>query len=307
MTETTKHPPTNLSRYGWLSIATAVVTIGLKFIAYLLSGSVGLLSDALESIVNLVTAVTALCLITIARRPPDEDHAYGHAKAEYFASMVTGGFITVASGSILYTAVLRLLNPEPLEQVGLGVLVSLGAAVVNLVVSRILIRAGRQHRSPALEAEGKHLQTDVITSGGVAVGLGLVWLTGWVALDSVIALIVGAQIGVMGLRLLYQASQGLMDSALPAEEQAQIHTVLQQYEPQGVTYHALRTRQAGQRRFVSVHLEMPGDWTVQKGHLVADQIEADLRQTLPDLATFTHLEPKGDPLSHADRELWPLA
>ena len=259
MTETTKHPPTNLSRYGWLSIATAVVTIGLKFIAYLLSGSVGLLSDALESIVNLVTAVTALCLITIARRPPDEDHAYGHAKAEYFASMVTGGFITVASGSILYTAVLRLLNPEPLEQVGLGVLVSLGAAVVNLVVSRVLIRAGQKHRSPALEAEGKHLQTDVITSGGVAVGLGLVWLTGWVALDSVIALIVGAQIGVMGLRLLYQASQGLMDSALPAEEQAQIHTVLQQYEPQGVTYHALRRRQAGQRRFVSVHLEMPGD------------------------------------------------
>ena len=300
----THAPSDNLQRYGWLVITTAVVTIGLKLVAYLLSGSVGLLSDALESGVNLVTAVSALWLINVARRPPDDDHAYGHAKAEYFSSLITGGFITLAAGAILVTAVVRLLNPQPLEQVGLGVLVSLSAAGVNFIVSRILVRAGQTYRSPALEAEGQHLFTDVLTSGGVVFGLGLVWLTGWVALDSLAALIVGAQIGVMGLKLLYKTSQGLMDAALPPTEQAEIRAVLAQYAPQGVAYHALRTRQSGQHRFVSVHLEMPGEWTVKKGHFVADQIETDLRATLSDLAVFTHLEPKDDPLSRADVELW---
>ncbi len=300
----THAPSDNLQRYGWLVITTAVVTIGLKLVAYLLSGSVGLLSDALESGVNLITAVSALWLLNVARRPPDDDHAYGHAKAEYFASLITGGFITVAAGAILVTAVVRLFNPQPLEQVGLGVLVSLSAAVVNFVVSRILIRAGQTHRSPALEAEGQHLYTDVLTTGGVVFGLGLVWLTDWVALDSLVAMAVGIQIGVMGLKLLYKTSQGLMDAALPPTEQAEIRAVLAQYAQQGVAYHALRTRQSGQHRFVSVHLEMPGEWTVKKGHLVADQIEEDLRATLSDLAVFTHLEPKDDPLSQADRELW---
>lgn len=291
-------------RYGWLVMTTAVVTIGLKLTAYLLSGSVGLLSDAIESGVNLVTAVSAFWLLNIARRPPDDDHAYGHAKAEYFASLITGGFITVAAVAILVTAVVRLINPQPLEQIGLGVLISLLAALLNLIVSRLLIRAGQAHRSPALQAEGRHLQTDVITSGGVVLGLGLVWLTGWIWLDSVVALLVGAQIGLIGLKLLYQAGQGLMDSALPPDEQAEIRAILAQYASQGVAYHALRTRQAGQHRFISVHLEMPGEWTVQKGHLVADKIEEDLRATLSDLAVFTHLEPKDDPLSQADRELW---
>ncbi len=294
----------HLNQYGWLLVATAVVTISLKLAAYWLSGSVGLLSDALESVVNLVTAVSALTLLAIARRPPDEDHAYGHAKAEYFASLLTGVFISVAAISIISTAVYRLISPQPLQQVGLGVLISLLAASINFVVARLLIRTGQKHRSPALQAEGQHLQTDVWTSGGVALGLALVWLTGWLILDSLVALIVGIQIGVMGFRILYQAGQGLMDSALPEPEQEQIRVVLEQYAAQGITYHALRTRQAGQRRFLSVHLEMPGEWTVQEGHLVADQIEADLRAALPDLAAFTHLEPKGDPLSVADKELW---
>jgi cation diffusion facilitator family transporter len=294
----------NLAFYGWLSVATAVTTILLKLLAYWLSGSVGLLSDALESVVNLVTAVSALYLLNIARRPPDDEHAYGHAKAEYFASMVTGGFITVAAFSIGYTAVVRLLHPQPLEQVGLGVLVSLLAASLNFIVARLLIFAGRAHRSPALQAEGQHLQTDVITSIGVVFGLGLVWLTGWLPLDSLVALAVGCQIGFIGIRLLYQATQGLMDSSLPSAEQEQIRALLATYAPQGVTYHALRTRQAGQKRFVSVHLQMPGDWTIQQAHTIADPIETDLRAALPDLATFTHLEPQGDPLSDADAELW---
>lgn len=290
-----------LTRFAWLSIATAVLTIGLKVGAYALTGSVGLLSDALESGVNLVTAVLALIVLTIAAQPPDEEHAYGHAKAEYFASGAEGALILFAAITIGVTAVDRLLNPQPLEQVGVGLIVSLVAAACNGVVAQILRRAGEKYESPTLIGEGQHLMTDVWTSAGVVVGVGAVALTGWQWLDPVIALLVAAQIVWSGARLLRVAVNGLMDVALPAEEMNRVERVLAEYKQRyGLTYHALRSRQSGAQRFVSVHIQVPGDWSVQKGHEVLEEIESDIRNTVSGTSVFTHLEPIEDPVSWED-------
>ena len=293
----------SLTRFAWLSIAAALVTIGLKAAAYLLTGSVGLLSDALESGVNLVAAIMALAMLTIAARPPDDEHAYGHAKAEYFSSGVEGALILVAALSIAATSVQRLLNPQPLEQVGLGLAASVVASAINLGVALVLRRAGKQYNSITLEADSAHLMTDVWTSVGVVVGVGLVALTGWERLDPIIAMLVAANILWSGFGLLRRSALGLMDTALPVVDLAAVHAVQERYAQGGITFHALRTRQAGPRSFISMHVLVPGDWTVQRGHSLLEQIEADIRHALPHANVLTHLEPLDDPTSWQDTEL----
>lgn len=293
----------SLTRYAWLSIAAALATIGLKAAAYWLTGSVGLLSDALESLVNLAGALMALAMLTIAARPADEEHAYGHSKAEYFSSGVEGGLILVAAVSIGWAAIARLLEPRPIEQAGLGLGVSVAASLINLGVALVLRRAARRFNSISLSADASHLLTDVWTSVGVVVGVGAVALTGWEWLDPIVALLVAANIVWAGFQILRSSVLGLMDTALPAEEVALVRTVLDKYAKHGLQYHALRTRQSGSRRFVSMHVLVPGQWTVQRGHHLLERIEADLRQTLPNLTVFTHLESLNDPASWDDTTL----
>lgn len=293
----------HLKRYAWLSIAAALSTIGLKASAYFITGSVGLLADALESGVNLVAAVFALVILGIAAQPPDDEHAYGHSKAEYFASGAEGTLIFIAAITIGLAAAQRLVNPQPLEQVGLGLAVSIVAAILNLVVARILLRAGRQYRSITLRSDAQHLMTDVWTTVGVLVGIVAVTLTGWEILDPIIAILVAAQILVAGLKLVRESAYGLMDTALPAEEVSQIVKIMDKYAVNGVHYHALRTRQAGAQRFMSVHIQVPGAWSVQDGHSLLEEIERDVRGALPPISVLTHLEPIEDPRSWEDIEI----
>ena len=290
----------HLMRYAWLSIAAAIMTIGLKAGAFFITGSVGLLADALESGVNLIAAVFALIILGIAAQPPDDEHAYGHSKAEYFASGAEGALIFIAAITIALAAARRLLNPQPLDQIGLGLAVSIIAALLNLVVARILLRAGRQYRSITLEADAKHLMTDVWTTAGVLVGLVAVALSGWEVLDPLIALAVAVQILVAGFNLVRESAYGLMDTALPAEEQQQIVEILDRYAVDGVHYHALRTRNAGSQRFMSVHIQVPGAWSVQDGHSLLEDIDRDVREVLMPISVFTHLEPLEDPRSWED-------
>lgn len=292
--------PRRLTRFAWLSIATALFTIGLKAAAYFFTGSVGLLSDALESGVNLVTAVFALVILTIAARPPDEDHTYGHSKAEYLSGGLEGTLIMAAALLIGVTAVRRLFYPQPLDQLGIGLGVSLAAAVGNGATAAILLRAGRHYRSLTLMANGRHLMTDVWTTGGVLAGLAVVALTGWFWLDAVIALLVAGQITFTGIGLLREAVNGLMDAALPDEEVAQVTAVLESFQTNGVMYHALRTRRSGVQRFVSVHVQAPGDWTIQEGHVLLENIERELSRRLSPISVMTHLEPVEDPASWED-------
>lgn len=286
-----------------ISIFAAVVTILLKSGAYFLTGSIGLLSDAIESLVNLVGSLMAFAMLTIAARPADENHAYGHSKAEYFSSGVEGTLILIAAISIGVAAVPRLISPKPLEQVGLGLGISIVASLVNLVVALLLLRAGKQYQSITLEANAKHLMTDVWTSAGVVVGVGAVALTGWERLDPVVAIIVAANIVWSGGRIVYQSVSGLMDTALPPEEQNILRNVLEPYIQAGVQCHAIRTRQSGMRRFVSLHVLVPGLWTVQHGHYLLEKIESSIRQALPNVTVFTHLESLEDPSSWKDTDL----
>ena len=296
-------PGTALTRFAWLSIAAAIMTIGLKAAAYVLTGSVGLLSDALESLVNLVAALMALAMLTLAARPPDEEHAYGHSKAEYFASGVEGALIVLAAVSIGWAAWPRLLHPQPIEQAGLGLGMSLVASLINLGVARILLQAGRRYHSITLEADARHLMTDVWTSAGVLLGIGAVVLTGWERLDPIIALVVAANIVWTGVHLVRRSALGLLDTALPENERAAVRQLLERYQQEGVQFHALRTRQAGARRFVSVHILVPGEWTVQRGHQFLELVERDIRQALPNVTVFTHLEPLEDPTAWEDTNL----
>jgi cation diffusion facilitator family transporter len=293
----------NLTHYAWLSIAAAVATIALKTVAYLLTGSVGLLSDAVESIVNLVGAVMALSMLTVASRPADEDHTYGHSKAEYFSSGVEGTLILVAALSIGVAAVRRLLAPQPLEQIGVGIAVSVAASAVNLAVALVLARAGRRHHSITLEANAQHLLTDVWTSAGVIVGVTAVGATGWLPLDPLVALFVAANILWTATRIVRRSILGLMDTALPAEELAAVKEALDSHLEDGIEYHALRTRQSGARRFVSFHVLVPGVWTVHRGHNLLENIEARIRAVVPNVTVFTHLESLDDPTSWDDQHL----
>jgi cation diffusion facilitator family transporter len=293
-------PRTSLVRFAWLSIAAAVVTMALKSAAYVLTGSVGFMSDAIESLVNVVGAVMALSMLTVASRPADEGHRYGHGKAEYFSSFFEGSLIFAAAVGIGIAAVERLFQPRPLEQIGLGMAVSAVASVINLAAALIILRAGRRHQSISLEANAKHLLTDVWTSAGVIVGIGGVALTGWHVLDPIVALAVAANIVATGVGIVRSSVSGLMDSALPEADEQRVQAVLDRHATDGVQFHALRTRQAGARRFVSVHVLVPGQWTVQRGHHLLERIEADVREALPGVTVFTHLESLDDPASWDD-------
>lgn len=277
--------------------------MGLKISAWSVTGSVGLLSDAMESTVNLAAGVLMLVALRVSALPPDENHQYGHEKAELFSAAAEGLMIVLAASLIVWTAIERLLHPRTIEQVGVGLAVSLGAAGINLAVGLVLLRAGRRHQSRALSADGRHLLTDVCTSGGVLVGLVLVAFTGWRPLDPLIALAVGVNIVITGVKLLWSSVDGLMDPPVSPEELARIQAVIEIYQAQGVAFHALRSRVAGHRRFVSVHVLVPGRWTVNQGHDLLERFEGELRATLDNLHVFTHLEPIEDPLSYLDEEL----
>ena len=292
-----------LTRLVWLSISAALATIMLKTVAWLLTGSVGLLSDAAESVVNLAAALFALVVVRWAARPADEEHAYGHEKADYLSAGVEGALILVAAVTIAYAAVGRLLEPEALSDVGVGLGVSAAAALINLAVARLLVREGRRQRSLVLEADGRHLMTDVWTSVGVILGVAAVAVTGWERLDPIIALLVAGNILATGTSLIRSFTGGLMDRALPPEERTAVDETLGRFAGTDVRFHALRTRQAGRRSFVSVHVLVPGHWSVQRGHDFAERVEAELRATLPNATVFTHLEPVEDPRSFADTEL----
>lgn len=291
----------SLTRFAWLSIAAAVTTIALKTGAYLLTDSVGLLSDAIESLVNLAGAIMALTMLTIAARPADEIHLYGHSKAEYFASVTEGLLILGAAIGIISAAVNRLLHPRGLEQLGLGLVVSVAASVVNLIVSRILLREGKNRRSISLEADAHHLMTDVWTSVGVISGVAIAGFTGWQILDPIVAIIVALNIIWTGIQLVNRSVAGLMDAALPEREQKLIKDVMEKYRERGVNFHALRTRQAAARQFISVHILVPGEWTVHDAHHIAEDFEADIRAALGSVVTvLTHIEPVEDELSMED-------
>ena len=293
----------NLTQYAWLSIAAAIATIALKTAAYVLTGSVGLFSDAVESLVNLVGAVMALSMLIVAARPADEDHTYGHSKAEYFSSGVEGTLILIAALSIAAAAVRRLLVPQSLEQVGIGLAVSAGASAINLAVAIILLRAGKQHHSITLEANAQHLFTDVWTSVGVIAAVAAVAATGWLHLDPIVAMLVAGNILWTGTRIVRRSILGLMDTALPADELAAVKAALDSHLSDGVEYHALRTRQSGARRFVSFHVLVPGEWTVHRGHELLEDVEARIRATVPNVTVFTHLESLDDPSSWDDQHL----
>ncbi len=292
-----------LTRYAWLSIGAAVLTILLKGSAYWLTNSVGLLSDALESLVNLAAATVALIMLSIASRPPDQDHAYGHDKAEYFSSGVEGGLILLAACSIIWTSVERLLNPQPIGQTFVGLAITALATLINLSVGLLLIRTGKRENSIALEADGHHLLTDVWTSLGVIAGVIAIIFTQWFWLDAVIALLVAANIIWQGIQLVRRSALGLLDTALPEDEIHALETILKRYCQKGVTYHALRTRRSGVRRFSSVHVLVPGHWTVQRGHSLLERIERDMHDALSNLVIVTHLEPVEDPRSFKDVKL----
>lgn len=295
-------PASSLKKYVYLSIVAAVLTISLKLAAYFFTNSVGLLSDALESCVNLVAAVVALIMLNLAEKPPDEKHEFGHNKAEYFSSAIEGGLIVLAAFSIIWSAVPRIFNPQPLENIGVGLLIAVGASLINLAVSIILVKNGKKNNSITLEADGKHLMTDVLTSGGVLLGIALVKLTGWLVLDAVVAIGVALNIIWTGSQLVKRSALGLLDTAIPESETDKINQVLGKYKQQNIRFHSLMTRQAGQRKFISVQLQMPGTWNIHQGHKFAEQIEKDIRMLFPESHTtvFTHLEPVEDPVSMLD-------
>lgn len=291
----------SLTKFAWLSIGAAVATIALKTVAYFLTGSVGLLSDAIESLVNLAGALMALTMLIIAARPADQDHVYGHSKAEYFASVTEGILIFGAAIGIIIAAVQRLIQPRELEQLGVGLGVSVAASIINLVVARILLSAGRQRNSITLEADARHLMTDVWTSVGVIGGVAVAGFTGWQTLDPIVAILVALNILWTGYQLIRRSVSGLMDEALPEQEQKLILQVMTKYREKGADFHALRTRQAAARRFISVHVLVPGDTTVHDAHHIVEDFENEIRSALGGAVTvFTHLEPAEDEISMDD-------
>jgi len=292
--------PVNLTKFAWMSIVVSIVVFGMKIAAWWATGSVGLLSDALESTVNIFAAVIALFALRTAMKPADAMHHFGRGKAEYFSASIEGFMILLAALIIVYTAIERIISPRPLEQIGWGLTISTIAALINGGTALILLRAGKLHRSPVLVADGKHLLTDVWTSVGVIVGVGLVVVTGWDRLDGVVAMAVGLNIIVTGINLLRSSTAGLMDKALSDDDHLKIVQVLTKYESDEVKFHALQTREAGRQRFVSMHVLVPGAWTIQKGHDLSENLEADIIAVLPDAIITTHVEPLEDERSWAD-------
>lgn len=294
---------TSARSYAWLSVAAALVTLTLTFAAYLLTGSVGLLSAAAELLVNVVAALVAVWALWLASRPADDVHTYGHTKAEYFSSGVEGALIVLAAGVIIWTAIQHLIQPHALDQVGIGLAVGALAAAINGVVAVVLLRGGKRLRSITLEADGHHLLTDLWTTGGVLVGVALVGVTGWYILDPIVALLVAANIIWTGIRLIRESGLGLLDTALKPEDLRIIADTLATFRERGIDFHAQRTRQAGTRRFVSMHVLVPGEWTVKRGHDICEDVEMAIHQALPDTTVFTHLEPCEDPVAFEDQTL----
>ena len=290
----------DLRKFAWLSIAAAILTIALKTGAWAMTDSVGLLSDAAESTVNLVAAVVALIALTVAARPATERFLYGRAKAEYFSAAIEGLMIFVAAAVIMVTAVERFINPRPLENLGIGLVIVVIASLLNGGVALVLLRAGAEHNSITLRSDGKHLMTDVVTSAGVLLGVGLVALTGWERLDALVAFAVGVNIVVTGIGLLRESLSGLLDKALPEEDHEIITEVLRRRTDRTVTFHGLQTREAGQQKYMNVHVLVPDEWTVKRGHDYIEELEAELYDCLPDLTVLTHLEPISDPASYED-------
>jgi len=296
--------PTRLERYAWLSVGAALATIVLKTAAWWLTSSVGLLSDALESLVNLAAAMLALSMLRLAASPPDENYPYGFSKAEYFSAGIEGALIVIAAAGIVWAAVPRLVTPRELDMPGAGLSLTIVASAINYAVALVLLRAGREHHSITLEADGRHLMTDVWTSAAVIAGVALVYLTCWQRLDPLIALAVSLHILWAGFGLVRRSVRGLLDPAIATEDQAEINKLIAEYSRRyGVSFHALRTRQAGARRFVSFHLLVPDAWTVSQAHRLSEEIEARMRAMVPNAAIFTHIEPISDPASYDDQGL----
>lgn len=298
-------PARNVSAraFVWLSIGAALATMAIKFFAYELTGSVGLLSDAVETVVNLIAALVALWALWLAGRPADDEHHYGHTKAEYFSSGVEGTLVLVAAVSIAVAAGPRLFHPPALTSLGVGLGVSALSSVINGAVAWVLWRAGKARRSVTLTADARHLLADVWTTVGVIIALALVNLTHWYILDPLIALAVAVNVLWTGVRLIRESGLGLLDTAIPLDEQAVISRTLEPWRGQGIDFHALRTRSSGARRFVSMHVLVPGAWTVQQGHDLCEDIEGALRAALEETTVFTHLEPREDPAAFADQGL----
>jgi cation diffusion facilitator family transporter len=293
-----------LERFAWLSVAAALATIVLKGVAWWLTGSVGLLSDALESLVNLAAALLALSMLRLAAAPPDADHPYGFSKAEYFSAGLEGALIVLAAAGIVWAALPRLITPRALDMPLAGLTLTVVASAINFGVATVLLRAGREHHSITLEADGRHLLTDVWTSAGVIAGVALVFVTGWLRLDPIVAIAVALHILWTGFGLVRRSVRGLMDPAIVAEDQQEVDKLIAEYSRRyGVSFHAVRTRQAGARRFVSFHLLVPDAWTVARAHQLSEEIEARMRAVVANAAIFTHIEPISDPASYEDQEL----
>ncbi|MDO5083657.1 cation transporter [Arachnia propionica] len=288
----------DLSRYGWIAVGAALATITLKAGAWLVTGSVGLLADAAESIVNLVAAVVALIALKVAAKPADKNHHFGHTKAEYFSAGVEGLMIFIAAASIIFFAVQRLLAPQPLEQVGIGLAISLVASAINGGVALVLLRAGARHNSITLRADGKHLMTDVYTSAGVLVGIVLVWVTKWNWLDPVVAIAVGINILIAGYGLVKESTEGLMDISLPKEDNDRLRQLLASRLDEGIDFHQMRTRESGTLQFMEFHLLVPGSWTVKQGHDFLEDLVDEIVAEFPRMSVTGHLEPIEDPRSY---------
>ncbi len=286
--------------YAYLSIAASLLTMALKFGAFFLTGSVGLFSDAVESVVNLTAGVIAVLAIVQAQRPADDSHAYGHGKAEYFSSGAEGVLICVAAAGIAYASVQRFLHPQALDFLGWGLGISVLAGGVNLGAALIMMRAAKEYESIILEADAKHLMTDVWTSIAVIGGVGAVGLTGWLKLDSIVAFGVAMNILWTAFMIIRRSVEGLMDASLSSQEMEIIESVLSEYRKRGINFHALLTRQGASRRFVSVHVLVPGNMSVHDAHHIAEYIEKDIRDALPDTVVFTHIEPAEDEISLED-------
>jgi len=293
----------SLTSYIWISVLAAIITISLKTIAYFLTNSVGLFSDALESVINLVAALLALFLLKIAEKPPDEDHVYGHTKAEYFSSILEAGLIVLAALSIAYTAIERIFNPKPIEMAAAGVIVSVLASLINLGVALLLLKVGKKHNSITLQADGHHLLTDVWTSAGVILSIVAVNITNLQILDPIVAILVAINIIITGFKILKQSALGLMDTSLPKKDIDKINRILDKYSIKGIKFHGFRSRQSATRSFMSVHILVPGSWTIQKGHDLLEEIEINISKAIPKLTVFTHIEPLEDPKSFADLQI----
>ncbi|WP_353082984.1 cation diffusion facilitator family transporter [Tessaracoccus lapidicaptus] len=298
--ESMSQPRVDLTKFAWLSIAAALATIALKTAAWWVTGSVGLLSDAAESVVNLIAAVVALFALRVAARPADKNHHFGHSKAEYFSSAIEGVMIFVAAAAIVGFAIERLIVPRPLEEIGIGLVISVVAALINGAVAWVLLRAGRRYNSITLRADAHHLFTDLVTSAGVVVGVVLVGVTGWNWLDPVVALLVGINILWTGWRLVSESASGLMDESLPKEDNARLRQILTDHESDEVHFHAFRTRISGARAFMEFHMLVPGAWSVQRGHDAMEDLIDLIRSEYTELRVIGHLEPIEDPRSYED-------